>query len=92
MKLNWAAVTQDVSGKSAVVDHYDAWRSATAPYFTPNTASDVPYANVQDTSFTDVAALSRAGSYYYSVTAVNTAPSALSNRTGKFSFGLTKGQ
>ncbi len=90
--LTWSAVTLDVNGKAAVVDHYDVWRSATAPYFTPNTASDVPYANVLGTSFADLQARGSAGSYYYAVTAVNTSPSALSNRTGVFGYALTKGQ
>ncbi len=90
--LSWSAVTLDVNGKSAVVDHYDVWRSATSPYFTPNAAADVPYANVFTTGFADVGVLNSAGAYYYTVTSVNSSPSALSNRTGKFSYSLSKGQ
>ena len=90
--LTWPAVTQDVSGKSAVVDHYDVWRSATSPYFTPNPATDTPYARVLSPGFVDPGRLNIPGGGYYMVTAANTSPSALSNRVGKFSFGLTKGQ
>lgn len=88
-RLAWAAVTQDVNGKAAVVDHYDVWRSD-LPYFTPNPATDTPYANVFEPGFTDIGVLSGAGAYYYTVSAVNSAPSALSNRLGKVSFGLVK--
>lgn len=92
MTLTWPAVTQDVGGKSAVVDHYDVWRSDASPYFTPNPSNDVPYARVLAPSFTDSGALEAAGAYYYAVTAVNTSPSALSNRMGKFSFSMTTGR
>lgn len=88
--LSWSAVTMDVNGKAAVVDRYDVWRSNTTPYFAPNTASDVPHANVLGTTFADVGALTGEGAYYYAVTAVNSSPSTLSNRTGKFSFGSVK--
>ncbi len=90
--LTWPAVTQDVNGKAAVVDHYDVWRSTSAPYFTPNMTSDTPLARVLGTSYTDVGVLGSVGASYYVVTAVNTGSSGLSNRTGRFSFGLVKGQ
>lgn len=90
--LTWPAVTQDTSGKTAAVDHYDVWRSTANPYATPNTTTDTPYARVLTPNFTEVGAKNAAGGYYYTVTAVSSAPSGLSNRVGVFGFALTKGQ
>jgi hypothetical protein len=89
--LTWPAVTQDTSGKSAVVDHYDVWRSA-APYFSPNTTADTPYARVFAPGFTEVGARNNGGGAFYVVTAVSATPSALSNRVGVFGYSLVKGQ
>lgn len=90
--LTWPAVTQDTAGKTASVDHYDVWRSTTAPYFTPNPVADAPYARALAPNFTELNARATPGAMFYTVTAATTAPSALSNRVGVFNFALTKGQ
>jgi hypothetical protein len=92
LALTWPAVTQDTGGKSAVVDHYDVWRSTANPYHAPNPTSDTPHARVLGAGFTELNARSTPGGAYYTVTAVSAAPSALSNRVGVFGFALTGGR
>ena len=85
----------------AAVHHYAVHRSATAPYFAPDTGTwqaDVPAPSGMppiDVSFPDPEVdLSVAGtSYFYVVTPKNASgePIGSSNRTGAFVFGLTLG-
>lgn len=85
--LSWAAVTKDGNGNPITVSRYDVWRGA-SPYFTPG---GIPAGQVTGTSWTDMGALSANDARYYLVTAVDSSgrQGLASNRTGKFSFGLT---
>ncbi len=86
---------------AAAVHHYAVYRSATAPYFAPDTGTwraDVPAPSGTppiDVSFPDPDVdLSEAGiSSFYVVAPVNASgdPIGSSNRTGVFVFGLTPG-
>lgn len=75
-------------------DQYRTWYSSTDPYFTPGGTPALD-PDPTDLAFTHTgAAGSTSPNYYYVVVAVDGdgVESADSNRTGKFSFTLTRGQ
>lgn len=83
--LTWNAV----AGRS----FYQVFRSS-QPYFQPGDWSSwLPVPQPTATSYTDVNALAAVNSYFYVVKTVNAAPEASvnSNRVGKFTYPLVKG-
>lgn len=83
--LTWAEVT----GASG----YEAYRSA-APYFMPGDAGAIRLPDPTTSPYTDPGVLAQAGPYFYVVRSVSTssgATSDISNRVGKFTFDLVKG-
>jgi hypothetical protein len=83
--LNWDAVT-DASG-------YEAYRSATA-YFMPGDDGSVRLPDPTVSPYTDPGVLAQVGANFYvvrSIAATAGATSDASNRVGKFTFDLVKG-
>jgi hypothetical protein len=83
--LRWDAVT-DASG-------YEAYRSATA-YFMPGDNGAVRLPDPTVSPYTDPGVLAQVGPYFYvirSIAATTGATSDISNRVGKFTFDLVKG-
>ena len=92
VELTWLAVTKDVNNTDTVVTRYQVYRSL-KPYFRPGDDSSLlPLAQVSELKYTDWGTIDALDGQFYVVRAVNAVgPSTDSNRTGKFSYGLTKG-
>ncbi len=87
--VRWDAVTLDVNNNPVTISKYQVWPGAT-PYFDPVLPAPAETTGLE---YRDSGVLGVVDAHYYVVRAVSTAAlsSANSNRTGEFTFSLTKG-